>query len=717
MARGRSKADESSSLRLGNQVLAEDGDCVSNYRPKDIVMPEFDPYDEKLAKIYRYRKQISVNLGSWFVQENWMNPSLAECASGPKSSELDVASGWDNPMSARSALEKHWDTWITEDDFVWLAKTGVNTVRLPIGYWSLGPKYCQETAFQEVAPVYERSWPRVLRAIQWAAKHKIGVLVDLHGAVGSQNGQSHSGTSDGQIHLFDDDENMRKTTNVLIYLTKQLVPISNVVGIQVLNEPRNVASLPDFYARTIDALRELSPDAAKFPFYIHDGFNLERFAKFVGGRKDFVVQDHHSYFVFTPSDSSTPAQDHTSNINNGISSALAGAFKRARGNLVVDEWSCALTAESLSSLSSESKQLAARKSFCTSQANVYLRETAGWSFWSYKTENCEDDDGWCFRKAVGRSLPAKFSVWDISGEQDNDDDTGRENTIKIVEKLKGGLLHNANKAILRRSSSPAGLTGSAPVSTNVETIGGTHVKPSYTGPVLEDRSNDSDGFGQPEHADVLKLVHIRSLPAPSELPTSSRNITEMRPSGHHNTVHEDSDRGSAPHQTTKDITDDSSIPLGPPAPKVDDMMAASVVPDSVEPSLRIVEGSYSGSKRPMISSNVKRVFNLGIRGTRSGSTAARRAAHFIPDGDDARVKIAAPSSSHDKGHDDGYNAARMFNEFVGSRLGFSAQYMEDNIVGLLTSGALEDGNEEEYRKGFVKGLEDGERDVANDVLY
>ncbi|QRV79062.1 Cellulase (glycosyl hydrolase family 5 protein) [Ceratobasidium sp. AG-Ba] len=713
MARGRPKADGGPSLRLGNQVLAEDGDCVSDYRPKDIVMPEFDPYDENLAKIYRYRKQISVNLGSWFVQENWMNPSLAECASGPKSSELDVASGWDNPMSARSALEKHWDTWITEDDFVWLAKTGVNTVRLPIGYWSLGPKYCQETAFQEEAPVYERSWPRVLRAIQWAAKHKIGVLVDLHGAVGSQNGQSHSGTSDGQIHLFDDDENMSRTTNVLIYLTKQLVPISNVVGIQVLNEPRNVASLPDFYARTIDTLRKLSPNAARFPFYIHDGFNLERFAKFVGGRKDFVVQDHHSYFVFTPSDSSTSAQDHTSNINNGISDALASASKRARGNLVVDEWSCALTAESLSSLPSESKQLAARKSFCTSQANVYLRETAGWSFWSYKTENCEDDDGWCFRKAVGRSLPAKFSVWDISREQD-DDGTGRENTIKIVEKLKGGLLHNVNKAILKRSPERSGLTDSARVSTNIETISGTRVEPSYAGPAIEDRSNDSEIFGQPEHADDVKLVHIRPFPTPSELPTSSQNVTEIQPDGHHNTVHEDSDRSSAPHETTKDITED--IPLGPPAPKVDDMMAASVVPDSVDPSLHIAEDSSSGSKRSVISSNVKHVFNLGIRGARSGSTAARRAARFIPDRDDARVKIAAPSSSHDKGHDDGYKAARMFNEFAGSRLGFSTQYMEDNIVALLTAGALEDGNEEEYRKGFVKGLEDGERDVANDML-
>lgn len=116
--------------------------------------------------------------------------------------------------------------------------------------------------------------------------------------------------------MFDDEDNIQKTINVLTYLTKQLLPISNIVGIQVLNEPNNVVSLPDFCkcsamfsihqwlttpidGRVIDTLRKVSPEAAKFPFYIHDGFNLQRFADFVSGRKDFVVQDHHSYFVFT----------------------------------------------------------------------------------------------------------------------------------------------------------------------------------------------------------------------------------------------------------------------------------------------------------------------------------------------------------------------------------------------------------------------------------
>ncbi|KAG8726132.1 Glucan 1,3-beta-glucosidase 3, partial [Ceratobasidium sp. 423] len=388
---------------------------IEDHSVSDVPNHSFAPYDEGLATVFRYRKQLSVNLGSWFVQENWMNPSIVRCATGPKASELDVATGWGNSGSARAVLEKHWDTWITEDDFAWLQQIGINTVRIPIGYWSLGVPYCRDTPFEAVANIYEQSWPRVLRAISWASKRNIGVLIDLHGAPGSQSGQSHAGTSDGKIGLFNDEENVKKTIEVLTYLTQQLVPVSNVVGIQILNEPQNIATLPNFYDRVIDSLRKVSPEAAHFPFYIHDGFDLERFSGYVGKRQDFVVQDHHSYFVFTPEDSSKPVGDHISNVNSSIMSSLAAASKRARHNLVVDEWSCALSPDSLSKLPDGATQQAARKVFCGAQSSAYLRTTAGWSFWSYKTENCANEDGWCFRKAVGSSLPSKFSVWNDSG--------------------------------------------------------------------------------------------------------------------------------------------------------------------------------------------------------------------------------------------------------------------------------------------------------------
>jgi len=158
---------------------------VEPYQPEAVTATLPAP-NVTLSTIYRYRRQQSVNLGSLFVLESWMVPSLFACAAQPAVSELDVANGWGG--SARALLERHWDTWITEKDFQWMASIGVNTIRLPLGYWHLPTEHTTGTAYESVSHIYEGAWPRVVRTVSMAADHGIGVLIDLHGAPGSQNG-------------------------------------------------------------------------------------------------------------------------------------------------------------------------------------------------------------------------------------------------------------------------------------------------------------------------------------------------------------------------------------------------------------------------------------------------------------------------------------------------------------------------------------------------
>ncbi|KAF8911177.1 glycoside hydrolase family 5 protein [Gymnopilus junonius] len=280
--------------------------------------------------------------------------------------------------SSRSVLERHWDTFITQADFDYLANIGINTVRLPIGYWNLGPDYVEGTAFEAVGSVYQNCWPRIVRAINQAGKAGLGVLVDLHGAPGSQNGQPHSGISDGQTHLFDVPANMDKTVNVLTFLAKTFAPVNNVVGIQLLNEPQYGPTLEDFYTRAIEVIRYTSSLAGRLPLYLHDGFDVTRFSKFVAARTDFIVQDHHSYFVFTPSDKAESGSQHLVDVNSTIAESLLQTAAAQRRNLVVDEWSCALTPESLQK---DDNADAVQKQFGAEQMRVYSNATAGWAFW------------------------------------------------------------------------------------------------------------------------------------------------------------------------------------------------------------------------------------------------------------------------------------------------------------------------------------------------
>jgi glucan 1,3-beta-glucosidase len=281
---------------------------VEPYQPETVTATLPAP-NITLSTIYRYRRQQSVNLGSLFVLESWMVPSLFACAAQPAVSELDVANGWGG--SARALLERHWDTWITEKDFQWMASIGINTVRLPLGYWHLPTEHAVGTAYEGVGHIYQGAWPRVIRTVSMAADHGIGVLIDLHGAPGSQNGtpisvcghhrrtysprgQPHSGVSDGQAALFSVPSNMDKAVDVLAFLTKTFVNVPNIVGIQLLNEPNNVPELLSFYNRALDSLRSVAPEAGRFPFYVHDGFDMRRGTDFVESRSDWVVLDHHA---------------------------------------------------------------------------------------------------------------------------------------------------------------------------------------------------------------------------------------------------------------------------------------------------------------------------------------------------------------------------------------------------------------------------------------
>lgn len=354
-----------------------------------------------------------------FVQEKWMESNFMKCAKGDGSSEHALLSGFGTSAnglkSAQYYLEQHWDTWITEDDFKWLASKGFNTVRIPIGYWSVGAYFVKKNSdFSPHAVVYQNSWKYVARGIRWAAKYDLGVLLDLHGAYGSQNGNDHSGIA-GDINFFTA-ANRNLTTQLLKWLAKEIAPVTNVIGLEVLNEPKNRNVLWTWYNSTMDEIRSIDKYTKVLPLYFHDAFSLSKGAAFVAKRKDFVVQDNHSYFVYTSSDTSMSAAAHTSQIKGQLLTNFQKNSHIGRRNLVVGEWSCALAASSLSGISDKTT---ATKSYCVAQQDTYQNATSGYYFWSYKMEGCSSNAGWCLRSAVGKYLPSYINVWGFSGSVTN----------------------------------------------------------------------------------------------------------------------------------------------------------------------------------------------------------------------------------------------------------------------------------------------------------
>ena len=71
---------------------------------------------------------IAIHPGSWFTLERWISNEPFACAQHPAESDYDGA----RCANAKEILEKHWDTWITEQDWEWLSDNGINTVRIPV---------------------------------------------------------------------------------------------------------------------------------------------------------------------------------------------------------------------------------------------------------------------------------------------------------------------------------------------------------------------------------------------------------------------------------------------------------------------------------------------------------------------------------------------------------------------------------------------------------
>lgn len=139
--------------------------------------------------VSRYRFQSGTNVGSVFILERWLTPSMfPDSAQG--SSELVAADAWiaqEGIELARQRFEKHWREYVTDPDLDWLKDAKCNTIRLPIGYFTLGPQFCEHTAFSKVAPVYKNAWDAVKQLIWRCHERDIAVLIDLHGLPGGAN--------------------------------------------------------------------------------------------------------------------------------------------------------------------------------------------------------------------------------------------------------------------------------------------------------------------------------------------------------------------------------------------------------------------------------------------------------------------------------------------------------------------------------------------------
>jgi glucan 1,3-beta-glucosidase len=329
-----------------------------------------------------------VNLGGWLVLEKWMTPSLF---TGLKAGDEFGLCEELGPKEASDILRIHRNNFITELDFKWIADRGLNAVRLPVGYWILGN-----------SKPYVGGIEYVDKALDWAEQYGIKVIIDLHGAPGSQNGKDHSGRI-GAIG-WHKEGNIDRTLKALEELCKRYAGVPCVVGIELLNEPAwklGKKRLAAYYEQGYKIVRkQMGADTMViFP----DAFRPKRWKRVLRGDEfQNVVMDAHLYQVFSRSDKRLSAFRHL-----GKAADRAGLIRKLQKvrPVIIGEWSTALPQLAVKQMAT-SPHLSER-----AYGDVQLmaqHEALGWFYWSYKTES---GGVWSFQDCVHLGiLPTKYDI-------------------------------------------------------------------------------------------------------------------------------------------------------------------------------------------------------------------------------------------------------------------------------------------------------------------
>ncbi|XP_057532534.1 probable glucan 1,3-beta-glucosidase A [Amaranthus tricolor] len=300
------------------------------------------------------------------------NPSVFIMnAFGTLHGEYQVTNGY-GPEKAPQVMNEHWSTFIVEDDFKFMSQNGLNAVRIPVGWWIASDP-------NPPKPFVAGSLKALDNAFSWAQKYDIRVIIDLHAAPGSQNGNEHSATRDGSLEWGKTDETIQQSVATIDFLASRYARHPKLYAIELINEPVSwgvaLDTLNKYYQLGYDAVRKYSSNVSVIlsnRLGIEDSKELFPLAS---GMQSVVV-DVHYYNLFETKFNDLSVQQNIDFINNNRSSDLS-TITTSNGPLTfVGEW---VAEWQVSGATKQDFQ-----NFANAQLQVYGQATFGWAYWTFK---------------------------------------------------------------------------------------------------------------------------------------------------------------------------------------------------------------------------------------------------------------------------------------------------------------------------------------------
>jgi len=186
-----------------------------------------------------------VNLGSWLVFEpymavdrwhsmggDWLCGDCTTCVNDEFALTRKLGQS-----QANSVFNNHWSTFITQDDVNLMKQYGLNSVRIPIGFWIIESTVNSDEFYPRGGLAHLRRVGAMLR------NAGINILLDLHAAPGAQVARNAFAGRCVANPGFWNQNNFNRMNAAAAELTRIIHNepgnFGSVWGLQALNEPPN----------------------------------------------------------------------------------------------------------------------------------------------------------------------------------------------------------------------------------------------------------------------------------------------------------------------------------------------------------------------------------------------------------------------------------------------------------------------------------------------
>ncbi|KAI3860382.1 hypothetical protein MKW92_005927 [Papaver armeniacum] len=290
---------------------------------------------------------------------------------GPLKGEYQLCNGH-GPQKAKQVLTEHRNSYITREDFGYLSKHGINTVRIPVGWWITKDP-------NPPAPYVGGGLAALDNAFRWAHEFGLKCIIDLHAAPGSQNGMDHSSSRDGSIDWLISD-NIQRSLEAIEFLASRYGYDPALLGIELLNESHSpevpLDKLLKYYNDGYDIVRKHSSAYVIMSQVIGPGDPADIYKANTGKSK--VVLDMHYYNLYDSYFENISTQENIDFLYRNRKSQM-DSLNAADGPLVfIGEW----VNEFGRGGSTEDY-----RNFGRAQLDVYGSASFGWAYWSFKNVN------------------------------------------------------------------------------------------------------------------------------------------------------------------------------------------------------------------------------------------------------------------------------------------------------------------------------------------